>query len=48
MTELLQRVLTWSVRVSVKYRALAFREDGEVVWFWIGPHAEYDRMIAQR
>lgn len=38
-----------SVRVGAHYRALGRREDGEtVVWFWIGSHAEYDRLTSAR
>ena len=37
----------WSVRIGLRYRALAVEVDGGLVWFWIGSHAEYDRMIAQ-
>jgi hypothetical protein len=36
----------WSVRVGLHYRALAVESGSEIVWFWIGPHAEYDRIIA--
>lgn len=36
----------WSVRIGRKHRALAIEEDGALVWFWIGTHAEYDRMIS--
>ena len=36
----------WSVRVGLHYRALAVESGSEVVWFWIGTHAEYDRLIA--
>jgi hypothetical protein len=35
----------WSVRVGIHYRALAAEVDGSLVWFWIGRHDEYDRMI---
>ena len=35
----------YSARVGLGYRALAVI-DGEVaVWFWIGTHAEYDRLL---
>ena len=37
----------WSVRVGLHYRALAVREDEEVAWFWIGPHADYDSLVAR-
>jgi hypothetical protein len=35
----------WSVRVGLHYRALAMEVEGDMLWFWIGSHAEYDRMI---
>lgn len=35
----------WSVRVGIGYRALAVDGEDGPVWFWIGPHAEYDRII---
>ena len=36
---------TWSVRVGLGYRALGVMEGSTVVWFWIGSHAEYDRLL---
>lgn len=38
----------WSVRVGLHYRALAVEEGNDWVWFWIGHHAEYDRLIGGR
>ena len=36
----------WSVRVGMKYRALGIDvEKDVVVWFWIGTHAEYDKLV---
>jgi hypothetical protein len=37
--------LFWSVRVGIHYRALAIEEDGDMAWFWIGTHAEYDHLL---
>jgi hypothetical protein len=34
----------WSVRVTLGLRALAVEVGGDLVWFWIGSHAEYDRV----
>jgi len=31
--------------VGIGYRALAVDSDDGPVWFWIGSHAEYDRLI---
>lgn len=38
----------FSVRVGLGYRALAVREGETLIWFWIGSHADYDRLISQR
>ena len=35
----------WSLRVSLGYRALCVFEGDTAVWFWIGDHASYDRLI---
>ena len=35
----------WSARVGDDYRALARRDASGIHWFWIGTHAEYDRLI---
>jgi hypothetical protein len=35
----------WSVRVGRKYRALAVEIEEGLLWFWIGTHAEYDKLI---
>ena len=37
----------YSARVSIGYRALATVDGDEVVWFWIGSHADYDRLLRQ-
>jgi hypothetical protein len=34
-----------SVRVGLRYRALAVDVDGGYLWFWIGSHADYDKWI---
>jgi hypothetical protein len=34
-----------SVRVGRRYRALGVNVDDGILWFWIGTHAEYDRMV---
>jgi hypothetical protein len=35
----------WSVRVGLRYRALATDVEDGLLWFWIGSHADYDAMI---
>lgn len=34
-----------SVRVGLHYRALAVEDGEDLVWYWVGPHAEYDRIL---
>ncbi len=36
----------WSVRVGRSYRALATEGKDGFQWFWIGSHADYDRLIS--
>jgi mRNA-degrading endonuclease RelE of RelBE toxin-antitoxin system len=35
----------WSVRVGRKYRALGIDMEEGILWFWIGTHAEYDKLL---
>ena len=37
----------WSVRVGIGWRALEIVKVNEdkIVWFWIGSHAEYDKIL---
>ncbi len=33
---------------SLHYRALGVKNGDEIVWFWIGSHAAYNRLLQQR
>ncbi len=35
----------YSVRISRNYRALGVLEGGTIIWFWIGKHDVYDRIL---
>lgn len=35
----------WSVRVGSHHRALAVEATDGLVWFWIGTHADYDKLV---
>lgn len=37
----------YSARVSKSYRAVGQRDGDTMVWFWIGSHAEYDKLLSQ-
>ncbi len=41
------RMPIYSVRIGLDYRALGVREGDDIVWFWIGSHADYDRLVSQ-
>jgi hypothetical protein len=35
----------YSARVGLYYRTLGLPREAGVHWFWIGTHAEYDRLV---
>jgi len=35
----------YSVRIGLGYRAVGILEGDAVLWFWIGPHDEYERLL---
>jgi len=37
----------YSVRIGIGWRALGLKQRDTILWFWIGPHAEYDRLLKQ-
>lgn len=38
----------WCVRLGPGYRALALQVVEGYLWFWIGPHDEYERVLGKR
>jgi mRNA-degrading endonuclease RelE of RelBE toxin-antitoxin system len=39
--------LIYSARINRSYRAVGVLDGEEIVWFWIGAHKEYERIIAK-
>jgi hypothetical protein len=37
----------YAVRIGLGHRALGVRAGDEIVWFWIGSHAEYDQLLKE-
>jgi hypothetical protein len=35
----------YSARIGLDYRALAVLKKDRIVWYWIGSHSEYDRLV---
>jgi hypothetical protein len=38
----------WSARVGLHFRALAVEHEDTLVWFWVGSHAQYDRLVGTK
>ena len=36
---------TYSVRVGISYRAVGVLDGDTLIWFWIGTHADYDKLL---
>ena len=36
----------YSVRIGLHYRAVGVQAGDEMLWFWIGIHSEYERLLA--
>lgn len=37
----------WSVRINRDYRAIGRRRGDLIVWFFIGSHADYDKVLSR-
>lgn len=37
----------YSVRVNIDYRAVGILQNNEIIWFWIGSHSVYDKLLKQ-
>lgn len=41
-----QKLPIYSARISRDYRAVAQIEQDTVIWFWIGSHTDYDKLLS--
>lgn len=37
----------FSVRISIDWRTVGVRDSDIMIWFWIGSHADYDKIVSQ-
>lgn len=37
----------YSARINTDVRAVGVMNRDEIVWFWIGPHGEYEKLLKQ-
>jgi hypothetical protein len=35
----------WSVRVGAHYRAIGARKGDTILWYWIGTHEDYNKLL---
>jgi len=35
----------YSARITKNYRAVGILDDNIIVWFWVGSHDEYDKLL---
>lgn len=38
----------YSARINLDYRVLGRLENDKIIWFWIGNHTEYEKMLRKR
>ena len=40
----------WSVRIGIGWRALGVMKvnENKIVWFWLGSHADYDKILGKK
>ena len=38
----------WSARVTDDYRAVGIREENTIIWYFIGTHAEYNKLLKKK
>ncbi len=37
----------YAARISKSYRAVGQIEESTIIWFWVGSHLEYDKLLSQ-
>ena len=37
----------YSVRVDLDWRAVGILQGDTMIWFWVGPHSEYEKVLAK-
>lgn len=35
----------YSARISIGWRALGIKNGNEIIWFWVGSHTDYERLL---
>lgn len=35
----------FSARINLNYRVVGIMQENTIIWFWVGSHTEYDKLI---
>ena len=35
----------YSARINLDYRVVGTLDGNEIIWFWVGPHDQYERLL---
>lgn len=38
----------WTARITDDYRAVGIMDEGTIIWFFIGTHSEYNRILKKK
>ncbi len=38
----------YSARITQDYRTIGVLKDGVIIWFWIGSHDDYDKLLKRK
>jgi hypothetical protein len=37
----------YSIRIGLGWRAVGLKAENQMIWFWVGSHSNYDKLIKQ-
>jgi len=37
----------YSIRIGLGWRAVGIKAENHLIWFWVGSHGHYDKLIKQ-
>ncbi|MBL0143756.1 MAG: hypothetical protein IPP91_17025 [Betaproteobacteria bacterium] len=37
----------YSVRIDLDWRAVGVLRESQMMWFWVGPHSEYEKLLTK-
>jgi hypothetical protein len=45
--EIKEQAGVYSIRIGLGWRALGVIQNDSIIWFWIGSHSDYNKMISK-